>query len=122
RLLSVLAELGYVRQDGPRAGYFATPWLSELGTAVGDRIDLRQLLGPQLRALNEATGEAVGIGIWRDGGTTLIARLESHHPVRMYTRLGSRIPSHLTSGGRVMLAYLTPAEIDGYMAVNLPPA
>lgn len=121
RLLSVLAELGYVRQDGPRAGYFATPWLNELGTAVGDRIDLRQLLGPQLRALNEATEEAVGIAIWREGGTTLISRLESPQPVRLYTRLGSRIPSHMTSGGRVLLAHRPPSDIDAYMAAHFLP-
>ena len=120
RLLSVLTELGYVQQDGPRAGYFATLWLNELGIAVGDRIDMRQLLAPQLRALNESTEEAVGIAIWRDGGTTLIARLESRHPVRLYTRLGSRLPSHLTSGGQVLLAFRPDAEFEDYVRANIP--
>lgn len=120
RLLAVLTELGYVQQDGPRGGYFATLWLNELGTAVGDRIDIRQLLAPQLRQINEITEEAVGIAIWRDGGTTLITRLESRHPVRMYTRMGSRIPSHRTSGGRILLAFRSDAEIEAYAAANLP--
>lgn len=122
RLLTVLTELGYVQQDGPRAGYFATPWLNELGTAVADRIDLRQLLAPHLRDLNEATQEAVGIAIWRDGGTSLIARLESPQPVRMYTWLGSRIPSHRTSGGQILLANRPHGEIEQYLAANFPPA
>jgi IclR family acetate operon transcriptional repressor len=122
RLLSVLTELGYVRQQGARGGYFATPWLSELGAAVTERIDLRQVLAPQLEALNRVTEEAVSISVWRDGGTTLVARVESRYPARIYTRLGSRIPSHLTAGGLVLLAHRPQPEIDKYVAEHFAPA
>lgn len=122
RLLAVLGEVGYVRQRGARGGYFATPWLSELGAAVAERIDLRQILAPQLQALNHATGEAISVSVWQDGGSTLIARVQSLYPARIYTRLGSRIPSHLTSGGLVLLAHRPVLEIEDYISRHFPPA
>jgi IclR family acetate operon transcriptional repressor len=74
---------------------------------------------PQLLELSRLTGEAAGVSV-RDGADMLY--LDQVNPdtelqVRDWT--GTRIPMHAVPSGQVVLAAMSRAELDAYLAAPL---
>ncbi len=105
RVLQTLVDEGWVVQDPQTDLYSATLKLWELGTAVANRVPLKQAATPVLHELHRRTGDTVSLTV-RDGDDVLyLDKVLSPRPVGFTTRVGSRVPAPLTVGGRAMLAY-----------------
>src|SRR5690606_23806124 len=77
-----------------------------LGTGL-----LRQVATPALEALARRTGESVNLVVRVGEFVHFLASWESTKPLRVGSREGMTFPAHLTSGGLVLLAHLTDAEL-----------
>lgn len=112
RLLGALETKQFVKRL--QNGAFALgPRLIDLGYAAIENIDLRQSARPYLEGLAAATGEAVHLAILSsDNSVFYIDKVDSKHPVRMYSRIGLSAPLHCTGVGKALLVGLPESSRD----------
>jgi DNA-binding IclR family transcriptional regulator len=110
RILQTLEKYGYVRRQGEAPEFALGLHLVELSGSLLESLDLRQVAGEPLKRLGAKTGETVHLAI-RDGAEVVyVDKVESTHPVRMYSRVGARAAAHCTGVGKVLLAYTRPQD------------
>ena len=112
RLLLTLTGLGYLQAEGRTfrptsevralAGPFATP---------GDPWEFAK---PYLQSLTDRTGESASIAVLDDTEILYVARVQTRRLMSLSITIGSRLPAHATSKGRVLLANLPEAELESY--------
>jgi IclR family acetate operon transcriptional repressor len=80
-------------------------------------LDLVQAAMPTLRALNQGTGETVHLDVLRGCDLTALAKLDSHHAVRVVsddtTKPGA---AHAAATGKAILAWLPETELCRILA------
>lgn len=110
RLLSTLRYRGYVEQDIKTNNYKIGLKLFELGSIVLHKMDLRTQVKPFIENLMQETKETIHLGIFDDYEVVYIDKVESSETIRMYSKVGRRVPAHCTSLGKVLLAF-APEEV-----------
>lgn len=114
RLLATLtAEKLLDRSPG---GYRLGLALFDLGANVSPHLDLHEAALPVMATLRHSTGETVQLAVLDGLESVYIDRLESPHTVRIFARVGTRLPATTTSTGKVLLAALDPEELDRRLA------
>jgi IclR family pca regulon transcriptional regulator len=115
-----LVELGYVRTDGK--SFELTPHVLRLGTAYLSGFGLPQLAQPHLEKLSAEVGESTSAAVLDGTEIAYVARVATRRIMTVGITVGTRFPAFATSMGRVLLAYLPPAELDAYFqAADLTP-
>lgn len=109
RLLQSLVAAGFVAPGKIEGTYRASIKLSELGNLVLERIDLRAEARDELKRLSDETGETVHLVVFDDYHGVYVDKVESRQTIRMYSRVGRRIPLYCTAVGKVLLA-ATPKD------------
>ena len=107
RILLTLAELGYVRADGPR--YALTPRVLELGAAYVGSQGLWEVARPHLEELSARTNESCSIAQLDGSDIVYVARVAVPKIVGLSVQIGTRFPALQTSLGKVLLAELDDA-------------
>lgn len=118
RLLGSLLEQGAVEQleDGR---YQIGRRLVVIAAGANPVHGLAALAVPYLASLAAATGEGAMIGV-PDGRRVLyLGQVAGSHEVTARDWTGVRIPLHQTSGGLIVLAASTEAELAAYLSVRL---
>ncbi len=82
-----------------------------LGSAALRGSGLVQSAERPLRALAQATGETVNLGVLQGDRVLYLARIRNADIVTANIQVGSTLPAVYTSMGKLLLAYLTPAEV-----------
>jgi DNA-binding IclR family transcriptional regulator len=110
RLLSSLAYFGYVRQVSENKIK-----LVELGNRLLDQLDLRGQARPFLIRLCKRIRETVHLVVLDQNEALYVDKVESDEKpggLQMVSRVGSRMPVHSSSVGKVFLAQLSDQELD----------
>ena len=110
RLVATLEAERLLEQDQKTGKYRLGLALYELGTTVTEHVDLHQAALPVLTTLRHATGEMVHVAVLDGLEVVYVERLESHHMLPVFRRVGHRLPAHWTSSGKVLLAALPRQE------------
>jgi IclR family transcriptional regulator, acetate operon repressor len=111
RMLNVLLAYGFVEQDPASRAYGPGLRLVELGMSVARDTDILSIVHPFLERLSAATDETVHLMVLEGTDTRFVDSVESHNPLRVTARIGVVYPAYATSGGKVLLAELTDAEV-----------
>ena len=115
RLLLTLEELGYVRSTG---GSFAlTPKVITLGTAYVASLGLWDVARPHLEALVRQTGESSSMAQLDGGDIIYVARVSVPKIIALRVDIGTLFPAPQTSQGKVLLAALSPEDLDATLAI-----
>ncbi|MBI4590492.1 MAG: IclR family transcriptional regulator [Candidatus Rokubacteria bacterium] len=110
RLLATLARAGMVSRD-ERDRYSLGPGLILLaGGLLGRYRTLADLLRAPLRRVWETTRETVTIHVRVGSERLCIEELESPETITYRAGIGNRVPLHVGSAGKVLLAFLPEAE------------
>ncbi len=109
RFLLTLQRLGYVRRD-ERDRWAMTLQLFHTGSRVLDHLDLYAAARPVADELAEHLGETVHMGVLEGDAAVYVLKIESKHTIRMFSRVGRRIPLYCTAIGKVLLAYADQEE------------
>jgi IclR family KDG regulon transcriptional repressor len=117
RLLTTLVGEGLVEKNPTTGAYRLGLVMYELGQAVRVHMDLHAAVGPVLEALREETRESCQVGVLDGHEVVYVDRLESSQSLRLFTETGRRVPVHTTSSGKVLLAHLSPDELDAVLDV-----
>lgn len=115
RILGTLMHRNYVQQEAGTARYRIGLRLLELGDAVLQNLDLRPL-HRFLQELMQHSQETVHLGVLEDGEVVYVDKVESKETIRMYSRLGHRVPAHCTSLGKMLLAYSPESAVERILA------
>ncbi|WP_207390484.1 IclR family transcriptional regulator C-terminal domain-containing protein [Rhodococcus sp. ABRD24] len=120
RFLLTLTELGYVRTDG--SAFWLTPRVLELGYSYLSSLSLPDIAAPHLEALSDRVHESTSVSILDEDDVVYVARVPVRRIMTVSITIGTRFPAFATSMGRVLLAGLSPADLDAYLArVELTP-
>lgn len=107
RLLLTLTTLGYASSDG--RSFTLTPSVLDLGYAYLSSLNIQQIAQPFLEALNEEVRESSSISVLDGADVLYVARIPTSRIMTIALGIGTRLPAHCTSMGRVLLAEL-PAD------------
>lgn len=121
RMVGSLEQMGLLTKD-ETGGYVLGLLFLQFGQLVAERLDIRQIALPIMKRLRDEVGEAVNL-IVRDGGEAIyIEKVDTLHPVRVYTRIGRRAPLYAGACPRILLAFLPGHERESYLdQVELKP-
>jgi IclR family pca regulon transcriptional regulator len=114
RCLLTLESLGYLSFDGKF--FRPTPRMVRLGAAYLETAPLALLARSHLLAAREELGESISLAVLESDESVFVARAEAGRIVSAGVRLGARLPAHASATGRVLLAGLSDAEVDGLLA------
>lgn len=115
RILLTLEELGYVRSGD--AGFTLTPRVLELGMVYVLSQGLWDLARPHLHDLVSRTGESSSIAQLDGSDIVYVARVAVPKIIALQVSVGTRFPALPTSLGKVLLADLSPDELERVLAL-----
>jgi IclR family acetate operon transcriptional repressor len=115
RLLRALERNG-LAQRRRGGGFRPGPVLVEYARRDSSMGDLAALAWPFLERLGETTGETTNVGIPTPGGVARLAQINSNHPLGAGNWIGSRIPIHASSMGKVFMAFAAAQPPFGRLA------
>lgn len=112
RLLSTLADEKLLEQDPHTGAYRLGLAMYELGHVVSTHTDLHDACIPVLDQLRNATRETVQVAVLDGREVVYVERRESPQTLRLFGRVGHRNSAHVTSTGKLLLAFLPPAKLE----------
>lgn len=111
RLLLTLVELGYAAFDGKR--FALRPRILRLSRGFLGGDSIWEMAAPVLKALVSEVDESCSGSVLEGADIVHTARYPAARRIMSIAiGIGDRLPAFATSMGRVMLAALTPAELD----------
>jgi IclR family transcriptional regulator, pca regulon regulatory protein len=111
RFLLTLVDLGYARVDGRL--FALRPRALELGYAYLSSLGLPEIAQPHLQKLVELVHESSSVSVLDGEAIVYVGRASMPQRImNVAITVGTRLPAHLTSMGRVLLAELGPADLD----------
>ena len=112
RLLLTLEQLGYVESN--RREFSLTPAVLELAKPFAGPVDPWGFAKPYLQSLTDRLEESASIAVLDGTDILYVARTPTRRLMTLAVTVGSRLPAHATSKGRVLLAFLPEAELEAY--------
>ncbi len=113
RILLTLERLGHVRSDGRR--FSLTPRVLALGWSYLSSLNLWEVAQPLMEDLVEQTGESCSAATLDLPDVVYVARVPTRRIMSITLGVGTRLPAHATSMGRVLLAALDQGELDEFL-------
>lgn len=115
RLLHSLEEKGFVVRDSQRR-YLLGPRFFELSSLALEQRDIRSVARAHLSQLAVRTGHTVHLAAFEGPDVVYLDKVESRHPVRMYSRIGLTAALHAAAVSKVLLAGLPPERRESVAA------
>ena len=120
RLIFTLERGGYLARVGERHYQLGTGVL-RLGFAVLAQQDVAEVSRPLLEVLRDRVGASSHLGVLEGREVLYLVRIPSHQSVISNISVGSRLPAHATTMGRLLLASLDPDALEAlYPAADMP--
>lgn len=116
RYLLTLKTLGYVTQTGH--AFALTPRVLDLGFTYIATQGIAAPAQPYMEAVVEQLNEACSIATLDSRDVVYVARVPSTRIMTVNLVVGSRLPAHCTSLGKVLLAALSPEALSAYFALG----
>lgn len=116
RLVATLEAEGFLVRDLDGRSYLPGPRMRQMALGI---MRFGSHSAPQrevLLRLNEQVGETCNLSMLDVDAMIYVDRVETQWPLRVQLHVGSRVPLHATSAGKVCLAYMPPAQLDRYLA------
>lgn len=113
RILLTLTELGYAVSDGK--AFRLTPKILNLGMTYLTSLPFWGLAQRVLEDLCAEVHESCAISVFDGREAIYLLRIPSGKIMSLRLGMGSRVPAYATSQGRVLLAFLAPADLASYL-------
>src|SRR5919108_2396984 len=120
RLLASLEAGDLVEQTAHRGTYRLGFGVVRLATAVSDRLELTRQARPVCEALAVQVGETVNLALLRGSEVVNLEQVQGPNTITTVNWVGRPTPPHATAGGKVLLAALSPDELEGFLTEKLP--
>lgn len=109
-LLTTMRQAGVIsqREDGR---YALGLKLFEYGCAVSSSWNISNIARPYMARLCAETDASVVLSIYDSGDVVILDQAEGHGSFRIVLDLGSRLPLHATSQGKLFLSAMSPSAV-----------
>jgi len=114
-LVRTLSDAGYLERMGKEGRLFLGRKLFELGMMYRSQIDLLKEGSQVVEALRDATGETVQFSVLENDMMLVLLKEEGSHPIRIISRVGSRVPVNWAAAGRLLVSDLDDATLQGLL-------
>lgn len=104
-ILITLKICKIIEQDSKTKKYRLGIKLWKIGKMAREQNHLSFLIHPYLVRLRDITGETANLTILDNAEIVYIAQEESNRLIRMFTKIGARIPLYCSAAGKVLLAF-----------------
>jgi DNA-binding IclR family transcriptional regulator len=111
RLLYTLGHLGFVDYDARAKTYTLGPQVLALGYGYLASRDITEVATPHLERLRDRTGCSAHLGELHGCEVVYLARVPTRRLVSSTVHVGTRLPAHATTMGRILLSGLSDDEI-----------
>jgi DNA-binding IclR family transcriptional regulator len=115
RLLATLEHTGYVVQDPETERYSLGFKILELACSLPPHRDIRGRALPVMQQLTQETGKTVHLGVLDDLEVVCLQSIVSGRPWAIADMARRRLAPHVSSMGKVLLAYQDAALIDRFI-------
>jgi len=105
RLLSTLAELGYVQREPGTGRYMCSLKTWELGCGIISAHPVKRAVAPYLQELHRLTSETATLSILDGHDVLVLDKILGPRNLKFTSRPGFRIPAGLNTSGIAMLSY-----------------
>lgn len=109
RYLGILRDLRLVEEDG-RGGYQLTVIVSQLAGAANAVNGIRDVARPIMESVRDTSRETVLLYKRVRDKAVCIELMESSHPIRLTSSIGTALPIDAGAATRVLLAYMPPGN------------
>lgn len=116
RYISTLESMRYLVQDKVTRKYRLGVRVLDLGLAVLNSMELREIARPFMEELCERSGHTVNMAVLDGQDIVYVERVRSRSGIDLHLFVGSRLPIYCTSMGKVLLAYLPDDEVNSILA------
>lgn len=113
RFLMTLMDLTFVRTDGKR--YWLTPRVLRLGLSYLTSLPYWREAQPTLEEVSARFDQSCALSVLDGEDIVYVLRQQPKRILPMSPSLGTRLPAHVVSMGRVLLAALDDAALDEYL-------
>lgn len=120
-LLSTMRQYNYIDQRSNGLYYLGTH-VFECGCAVSAAWDISAVARPHLEFLSSATQCTAILSYMEYGSVINIDQCANNGSIRIMQEIGSRLPLHSTSQGKLMLAMLSDKEVSRLLSATGMPA
>lgn len=117
RFLLTLVDLHYVHTDG--RAFWLSPRVLELGHSYLSSLSLPEVAEPHMERLVAEVRESCSISVLDEGDVIYVARVPVSRIMTVSINVGTRLPAHRTSMGRVLLAATDYAPQDPDLAAKI---
>lgn len=115
RILGVLVRRRYVRQDPATKTYMLSLKCLDISSRVKDNLPIITAARPVLEKVVENTGETANLVCFENMEAVYIDQIANTKSLlRMFTRVGARVPLHSSGVGKAYLAGRPRAEVLDY--------
>ena len=115
RILGVLVQRRYVRQDPSNRKYMLSLKCLDISSKVKDNLEIITVARPVMQKLMERAGVTVNLVCFEDMEAVYVDQISNTKSLlRRFTRVGARVPLHSSGVGKAFLAGLPPAEVLDY--------
>lgn len=115
RCLYTLTKLGFAgAEDGSR--YSLRPRMLTLSHTYTASNTLSSAAQPILERMSASLRESFSVATLDGDDIVYVARSSVNRVMAVDLHIGSRLPAYCTSMGRILLAYLSPEQLEAYLA------
>ena len=114
-ILARLEREGYVSRDKETARYQIGLRILELAYGALRTVGHRPVVEPALHRLVEQTRLTALVAVWLRGRAVVVEKLESPESIKIDVDIGYPLHAHSSALGKVLLAYLSPEELDRFV-------
>lgn len=118
RLLSTMAEEGFVEQTGEASRYVIGHSAFQVGSSFISKNDLLSAAMPELRYLSERNVTGF-FGILRNDYVVYMGAIQGNGPIAVKSEIGTSTRPHTTALGKVLLADFSPSVVRKMLAEPL---
>ncbi|SDP54159.1 transcriptional regulator, IclR family [Streptomyces sp. cf386] len=115
RFVLTLADLGYMAVAADGRHFRLTPRVLELGYAYLSSLSLAEIALPHLEQLVAEVHESSSVAVLDGDDVVYVSRVPTRRIMSVSISIGTRLPAHATSLGRVLLAHLDDARLRTYV-------
>jgi IclR family pca regulon transcriptional regulator len=112
RYLLTLQDLGYVGSDGRQ--FMLRPQVLTLGYAYLSSLNVGEVAQRHMEALVEKVHESCSASVLDGTDIVYVARVPTRRIMTIALAVGTRLPAHATSMGRVLLSELSEVDLQRY--------
>lgn len=112
RYLLTLQDLGYVGSDGRY--FMLRPQVLTLGYAYLSSLNVGEIAQRHMEALVEKVHESCSASVLDGTDIVYVARVPTRRIMTIALAVGTRLPAHATSMGRVLLSELSEVDLQRY--------